>query len=165
MRTLVLLGLDPHTVQAAPKRRENRGTAAEQGKESSSIDLTDEYLASCHTAYPDILDLNRMDPSIALGFYCRNRKDFIDLQEALTNPNHSSISSSTSTSKTTTTITTAPKLVSFVDKVPNYMSASASVNDMMLHDLDIDDDNDAFDDPGEQDEFASDDDEDDYVLL
>lgn len=80
-----------------------------------------------------------MDPSIALGFYCRNRKGFLDLQKALTNPN------------------IIAQVVSFVDKVPNYMS-SPSVNDMILNDLDIDD---VFDEP-EEDEVSEDD---DYVLL
>jgi len=131
-----VLGLDPHTVQSAPGRRENTGTE----RNKLSIDLTNEYLASVHTPYPDILDLNRMDPSIALGFYCRNRKDFFDLQKALTDPN------------------TTPQIVSFVDKVPNYMS-SPSVNDMVLNDLDMDDDD--FDDPGDT-QLS---DEDDYVLL
>jgi len=130
-----VLGLDPHTVQLAPGRRENTGSE----RNKLTIDLTNEYMASVHTPYPDILDLHRMDPSIAIGFYCRNRKEFIDLQKALTNPN------------------TAPKVVSFVDKVPNYMMSPA-VNDMMLNDPDIDD---AFDDPVE-DELS---DEDDYVLL
>mmetsp|Transcript_12689 Transcript_12689/g.31952 ORF Transcript_12689/g.31952 Transcript_12689/m.31952 type:complete len:486 (+) Transcript_12689:121-1578(+) len=130
-----VLGLDPHTVQLAPGKKENSGS----GKNKLSIDLTDEYLASVHTPYPDILDLNRMDPSIALGFYCRNRKEYLDLQKALTDPSIS------------------PQVVSFVDKVPNYM-ASPSVNDMMLNDLDIDD---AFDEP-EEDELSE---EEDYVLL
>jgi cysteine protease ATG4 len=131
-------GLDPHTVQLAPGRRENTGTE----RNKLSIDLTDEYLASVHTPYPDILDMHRMDPSIALGFYCRNRKEFLDLQKSLTDPDD----------------TTTPKVVSFVHKVPNYMS-SPSVNDMMLNDLDMDDDD--FDDPGEN-ELS---DEDEYVLL
>jgi len=130
-----VLGLDPHTVQPAPGRRENTGTE----RNKLTIDLTDEYLASVHTPYPDILDLNRMDPSISLGFYCRNRKEYIDLQKALTDPN------------------ITPQIVSFVDKVPNYIS-SPSASDTMLNDLDIDD---CFDDPGE-DELS---DEDDYVLL
>ena len=133
--TLVFSGLDPHTVQLAPGKKENSGS----GKNKLSIDLTDEYLASVHTPYPDILDLNRMDPSIALGFYCRNRKEYLDLQKALTDPSIS------------------PQVVSFVDKVPNYME-SPSVNDMMLNDLDIDD---AFDEP-EEDELSE---EEDYVLL
>ena len=136
-----ILGLDPHTVQSAPNMKEKvQGTKIDNEKEQC-IDLTDEYLASVHTTYPELLDLNRMDPSIALGFYCRNRKDFLDLEDALTRTNpHSS----------------APKLVSFLDKLPNYMS-SVSANDMMLHDLD---DDGVFDDP--QDEIS---DEDDYVLL
>ena len=134
-------GLDPHTVQLAPGRRENTDSTE---RNKLSIDLTDDYLASVHTPYPDILDLNRMDPSIALGFYCRNRKDFLDLQKALTNADDT---------------TTTPKVVSFEDKVPNYMS-SPSVNEMMLNDLDLDIDDD-FDDPGENE--LSDDEE--YVLL
>jgi cysteine protease ATG4 len=136
-----ILGLDPHTVQSAPKVKEEVQGTTNDNKKELCIDLTDEYLASVHTAYPELLDLNRMDPSIALGFYCRNRKDFIDLEDALTrtNPNSS-----------------VPKLVSFLDKLPNYMS-SVSANDMMLHDLD---DDGVFDDP--QDEIS---DEDDYVLL
>ena len=133
--------MDPHTVQLAPGKRENNAVTE---RNTLSIDLTDEYLASVHTPYPDILDLNRMDPSIALGFYCRNRKEFLDLQKALTNEDDT---------------TTTPKVVSFVDKVPNYMS-SPSVNDMMLNDLDLDID-DAFDAPGENE--LSDDEE--YVLL
>ena len=80
-----------------------------------------------------------MDPSICLGFYCRNRKDYLDLQTALSDPK-----------------ATTPKVVSFVDKVPNYMSTS--VNDITLDDLDIDD---GFDDP-EPNELS---DEEEYVLL
>ena len=104
-----------------------------------SIDLTDEYLESVHTPHPDIFDLSRMDPSIAFGFYCRNRKEYLDLQKALTDPS------------------ITPQVVSFVDKVPNYMT-SPSMDDMMLDDLDIDD---AFDEP-EEDDLSE---EDDYVLL
>ncbi len=109
------------------------------GKNKLSVDLTDDYLASVHTPYPDILDLNRMDPSIALGFYCRNKKEYLDLQKALCDPR------------------STPQVVSFVEKVPNYM-ASPSVNDMMLNGLDIDD---AFDEP-QEDELSE---EEDYVLL
>jgi len=121
----------------APRKRDNIGTD-EVEKSEASIDLTDEYLASVHTPYPEIFSLNRMDPSIALGFYCRNRKDFIELQESLARLNPDS---------------SAPKLVSFVDKIPNYMS-SAPMDDMIL---DVHDD---FDNVHDE---ASD--EDDYVLL
>ena len=131
-----VLGLDPHTVQPAPSRREQLG----KERNKLSIEITNEYLASVHTRYPEILDLNRLDPSICLGFYCRNRKDYLDLQKRLADP-----------------IISGPNVVSFVDKVPNYMSSSA-VDDIMLDDLDIDD---GFDDPGEN-ELS---DEDEYVLL
>lgn len=127
-------GLDPHTVQLAPGR-----TKTTESEKKLSIDLTDEYLESVHTPHPDIFDLNRMDPSIAFGFYCRNRKEYLDLQKALTDPS------------------ITPPVVSFVDKVPNYMT-SPSMDDMMLDDLDIDD---AFDEP-EEDDLSE---EDDYVLL
>jgi len=100
-----------------------------------------------------------MDPSIALGFYCRDRKDFLNLQEALTNPNHRKRKHQPTSS--TATGAGSQLLVSFVDKVPNYMS-SALVNDMMQNDDDLyccfDGE---FDDPGEN-ELS---DEDDYVLL
>ena len=154
-------------MQLAPSRRDNIGTTKTatsttlvEGRTSSSIDLTDEYLASVHTPYPDVLDLNRMDPSIALGFYCRDRKDFLNLQEALTNPNHR-MRNHQSSSSTATGAGGSQLLVSFVDKVPNYMS-STLVNDMMQNDDDLDCCFDGgFDDPGE-DELS---DEDDYVLL
>jgi len=92
-----------------------------------------------HTPYPDILDLRRMDPSIALGFYCQNRKEYFELQKALTKPD------------------ATRRVVSFVDKVPNYMS-SPSDDDILLNDFDIDD---GLGDPGGE-ELS---DEDDYVLL
>eukprot|EP00536_Pseudo-nitzschia_multiseries_P005155 jgi/Psemu1/189797/e_gw1.93.91.1 len=138
-----VLGLDPHTVQPAPSRRENIKTGGKERRESS-IDLTDEYLASVHSPYPDVLDLNRMDPSIALGFYCRDRKEFLNLQEALTRRKQSSDS----------------QLVSFVDKVPNYMSSSL-VNDMIENDDDLGCFDGEFDNTG-KDELS---DEEDYVLL
>jgi len=138
--------LDPHTVQPAPSKREDVRTTRKERKESS-IDLTDEYLASVHSPYPDVMDLNRIDPSIALGFYCRDRKDFLELQKALTNPKCRNKSSES-------------QLVSFVDKVPNYMS-STLVNDMIQDDDDLDCFDGEFDNP-QKDEFS---DEEDYVFL
>lgn len=66
-----IFGLDPHTVQAAPKRR----TALMNGVQSSIVDLSDDYMRSVHTTYPEVFSLSKMDPSIALGFYCRGRDD------------------------------------------------------------------------------------------
>ena len=74
-----------------------------------------EYLASLHIPYPDILDLNRMDPSIALGLYCRIRKEYLDLQKVLINRRISR------------------QTVSFVDKIPNYI-ASPAMNDLNIDD-------------------------------
>lgn len=130
-----VLGLDPHTVQLAP-RKKGKGISS-----SDSVDLSDEYLASVHTRFPEIFDLKSMDPSIALGFYCRNRKDFEDLQKSM---NELSRYSST------------PVLVSFLDKIPKYLSPEA-VDDMLFNELDegigVDPDEDAISD------------EDEYVLL
>lgn len=66
-----VFGLDPHTVQTAPRNR----SARINGKIGTAVDLTDEYLRSCHTTYHEVLMLTKMDPSIALGFYCRNQQD------------------------------------------------------------------------------------------
>ena len=74
-----IFGLDPHTVQAAPKRR----TAMMNGKQASIVELSDEYLRSVHTTYPEVFSLSKMDPSIALGFYCRDRNDLEDLLSSL----------------------------------------------------------------------------------
>jgi len=66
-----IFGLDPHTVQSAPKRR----TARVNGQPSSVVEFSDEYMRSVHTTYTEVFSLPRMDPSIGLGFYCRNRAD------------------------------------------------------------------------------------------
>lgn len=138
----IFIGLDPHTVQPAPKIKK-AGTNKGKNDREWSVDLTDEYLASVHTSSPEVLDMNQMDPSIALGFYCRNKQDFHDLERALT--------------KTDSKSSASPQLVSFVDKLPGYMAA-ATENETGIHDLD--DDDAFFDDP--KDTIS---DEDDYVLL
>ncbi|GAX28432.1 cysteine protease ATG4 [Fistulifera solaris] len=66
-----IFGLDPHTVQAAPQR----ASVSINGELSSMIDLSDENLRSIHTAYPESISLEKMDPSITLGFYCENERD------------------------------------------------------------------------------------------
>ena len=65
-------GLDPHTVQDSPRRGEN-----------SNVILSDEYLRSVHCMYPSTMDMSRIDPSLALAFYCRDRSDFDDLCRSL----------------------------------------------------------------------------------
>lgn len=79
-------GLDPHTVQDTPQRRR---AAAANGREAGSnrdafeIILSDEYLRSVHCTHPSTMEMSRIDPSLALAFYCRNRSDFDDLCAAL----------------------------------------------------------------------------------
>mmetsp|Transcript_7077 Transcript_7077/g.19807 ORF Transcript_7077/g.19807 Transcript_7077/m.19807 type:complete len:577 (-) Transcript_7077:138-1868(-) len=70
-----VFGLDPHTVQAAPKSRQ----ALINGRMATAIELSDDYLRSCHTTYHEVLMLPKMDPSIALGFYCKDQADLEQL--------------------------------------------------------------------------------------
>ena len=67
-----ILGLDPHTVQAAPRRRR----LATGRHPQFVVDMSDDYIRSVHTAHPETFALPKLDPSIALGFYCRKRADF-----------------------------------------------------------------------------------------
>jgi cysteine protease ATG4 len=97
-----IFGLDPHTVQAAPKRR----TAVMNGKQASVVELSDEYLRSVHTTYPEVFSLSKMDPSIALGFYCRDRNDLEDLLTSLNAWKHSHPN--------------APDLFTVAERMPNY---------------------------------------------
>lgn len=74
-----IYGLDPHTVQTAPRRR----NALVNGISKQVVELTDEYLRSVHTTYTETLPLEKMDPSIALGFYIRDHADLESLFENL----------------------------------------------------------------------------------
>jgi cysteine protease ATG4 len=130
-----VFGLDPHTVQPAPRKQ---GASMNSG-----VDLADDYLASVHTRYPEVFDIKSMDPSIALGFYCQNRKDFEDLQESLNELNRSS---------------STPELVSVLDKIPKYLSPEA-LDDLMFNGLDAAEEA----DPKRDDDDG--DDEEEYVLL
>ena len=97
-----IFGLDPHTVQAAPKRR----NAVMNGKQASIVELSDEYLRSVHTTHPEVFSLSKMDPSIALGFYCRDRNDLEDLFSSL---NVWKVSHHN-----------APDLFTIAERMPNY---------------------------------------------
>ncbi len=122
-----VLGLDPHTVQFAPKRNGLQ-----------KVQMSDDYLQSVHTCYPDIYQISRMDPSLAIGFYCRDRKDFAALEASL---------------KELMESTNSPDLFTFAEKTPNYLLSA--MKDMMLESADFDD--------GTRKEEDSDDE--DYVLL
>lgn len=106
-----IFGLDPHTVQTAPRRR----TARVNGQASSVVELSDDYLRSCHTTCPEMFPFCKMDPSIALGFYCRTRADLNHVLNSMGawQKEHSSI----------------PELFSVLDRAPDY---SANVDDLLL---------------------------------
>ena len=137
-----VLGLDPHTIQSAPQRKELLGPAGDDTKEKNNtvVDLSDEYMESVHTPYVDIFPISRMDPSIVLGFYCRDKKDFVELETAL---------------KLLKVNSSSPDLFTFADHAPDYALSSA-VNKMMLSDMD---------DMNGDAEAADDSDDDEYVLL
>jgi len=130
-----ILGLDPHTVQNAPRRR----TARVNGKSSSVVDLSDDYMRSVHTTYPEVFSLLKMDPSVALGFYCRSKADldslFVSVQSwKEDNPD-------------------SPELFSVADAVPNYnANVSSAMNDMMMSSCSL----------ADEDTMS---DEDEYVML
>jgi len=138
-----LFGLDPHTVQTAPHRQM---VTTNVGTRVRVIAFTEEYLRSVHTKNPDEIAMSRMDPSMALGFYCRDRADFESLCSSLAKwkEQHEGI----------------PEMFTVEDSVPDYTAnVSLAMNEMML-----DDDGfaDAFEDEIDQD-YASD--EDEYVML
>lgn len=122
-----ILGLDPHTIQPAPKRNGLQ-----------NVQLSDNYLESVHTAFPDVYQLNRMDPSLAIGFYCQDKKDFESLEDSMNELKRA---------------TTSPDLFTFAQKAPNY--SSSAMNDIMLE-------SDNFDEAAGN---PDDSDDEDYVLL
>lgn len=134
-----IFGLDPHTVQTAPRKRR----AVVNGELSQVVELSDDYLRSVHTTFQEDFSLLKMDPSIALGFYCKDRNDFLDLLFSLENwkKEHPDL----------------PELLSVSDSVPDYSTNVSSVmDDMMansLNDMLMDDDK------------SGGSDEDDYVVL
>lgn len=108
-----IFGLDPHTVQNAPRKRH----AQVNGKSSSVVELSEDYLRSVHTTYPEVFSLQKMDPSMALGFYCRDRKDLEHL--------FSSIQAWRSEHPG------SPSLFSVFDAVPDYSADVSSALDSM----------------------------------
>lgn len=104
-----IFGLDPHTVQSAPKRR----LARVNGNLSSVMELSDEYIQSVHTTFPEVFNLKRMDPSIALGFYCRNRTDFEMVFSSIEQWRQSHAGS--------------PEIFTVADRTPNYSAGASNV--------------------------------------
>jgi cysteine protease ATG4 len=153
-----VLGLDPHTIQATLPRV---GT-------SNLIDLSEEYRSSYFTRYPEVFDLKRMDPSLALGFYCENRKDFESLKESLSRIHLLRTTTTTSQhhqngnrfNNSSSSSTPPPVLVSFLDKAPDYEHDGAMLNEPE------DEEDDMFLGGGSGDNRVDDDsDDDEYVML
>jgi cysteine protease ATG4 len=78
--------------------------------------MTDDYVTSVHTTNPETMSLTSVDPSLALGFYCKNRADFDHLCQSLSAWNLAN--------------PTLPELFTIADTVPDYASSSA-MNAMM----------------------------------
>ena len=118
--------------------------------------LSDEYLRSVHCTYPSTMEMSRIDPSLALAFYCRDRTDFDDLCAALADM------------KAEGKKFKIPELFNFADVSPDYCAnGSSALVDMMMAsslgqvDCAFDE---SFDGEGGH-GAAEDDDEDDFVLL
>lgn len=111
-----ILGLDPHTVQNSPRKR----TARVNGKQISVVDVSEQYLRSIHTTNQETVPLLRMDPSIALGFYCRTPQELQHLQDLMhafkkANPN-------------------LPEIFTIAESSPDY-AADDMVSSSMMDDL------------------------------
>ena len=129
-----LYGLDPHTVQPALLI-------------SSSIEQDEQYFLkhqqSCSCPNPTEMDVKRMDPSLALGFYCKDRHDFNELCK--------SFPAFTTTKATTLNNNKEPELFLIADKSPNYCAVSSNL-------LDHSDDD-------EEDDEIGDDHDDEYIFI
>lgn len=136
-----LYGLDPHTIQACPERRR---VTLPKGQTKLVVSLTSEYIQSLHTTNPECINLNRLDPSLALGFYCRDQSDFYHLCDAL--------------QKWKARHPMMPDLFAVADNMPDYSAnASSAMHEMLSMSLADGMDDNEIDDEG--------DDEDEYVLL
>ena len=136
-----LYGLDPHTIQACPQRRK---VNLPKGHSKLVVSLTSEYIRSVHTTNPECINLNRLDPSLALGFYCHDQDDFYHLCDEL--------------KKFKTGHPTLPDLFTVADNTPDYSANSSSaMHEMLSMSL-----ADGLDDTDNDDRG---DDEDEYVLL
>jgi cysteine protease ATG4 len=126
-----ILGLDPHTVQPALSMSQLQHVLNKDGNNSTK-NLPIEYLESVHTPYPETIDLIRMDPSIALGFYCRTGKDLKELEQSLRHI----------VSDGSDDVLSLPELVTFMEYAPNYEDGGIlSESDVLKND---DDDNEAI---------------------
>ena len=167
-----VFGLDPHTVQRAPRRRRvsvgpqelNGGGGDDDGVGDTSaaarsrgrratrtheIVFTDEYLRSINCSNTSTMDMTRIDPSLALGFYCRDREDY------------ESFCSLLKLMKNDERLKDYPELFTIADAKPNYDAdvSSAMLDMMMSSSSQLLDGGDLLDDAGKAD------DDDEYIML
>jgi cysteine protease ATG4 len=110
-----IFGLDPHTVQSCPRKR----MATVNGNQKPIVELSDDYLRSVHTTFPEVFSLLKMDPSVALGFYCRDRKDLESVVSSLRQNKQENQSS--------------PELFTISDTAPSYTgNVSSEMDEAMM---------------------------------
>jgi len=164
-------GLDPHTVQMAPRgtqvlcKNGSTNTSTTAPRYQWQVQLTDSYLRSLHFSsttshanHERSIPLSSLDPSCALGFYIHDYSDFAHFQRLLEEL-------STEHCKPTK----LPEIITVLDKTPNYeVDVSAAINDMIRTEgngvVKIDD-IDGFSMQSEEDNAHDDDDDDDFVLI
>lgn len=116
-------GLDPHTVQRAPRRRRLRPEEKRRtgNTKQYQVQLTDEYLRSFNCPNTSSMDMSKIDPSLALGYYCQDRADFESLCTAIDDM------------KTNNDTKNFPSLFSVTDAKPDYNAdLSSAMMDMMM---------------------------------
>ena len=97
-------GLDPHSLQQSPIR---------DARLYGAVSVSDSYISSVHTTKPATMNTNKLDPSLALAFYCRSRDDLKSLLDSIRKANKK-----------------AP-LISIIDVTPDYASDLTMLNEMM----------------------------------
>ena len=114
-----LFGKDPHHTQMTPRRV--RGKSRQQQDE---VVLSKEYRDSAHGASVKTM-IERVDPSLALAFYCKGRSQFNslikDLREGICSDG--------------TDIDGGKRLFSLMDHEPDYAGNITAINDMNNDDM------------------------------
>jgi len=117
-------GLDPHTVQRAPRRRKlvpHEMAGNNGGGRTHEIIFSDEYLRSIHCPNGSAMDMTKIDPSLALGFYCRDREDYESFEMSL------------KAMKEDDELKKYPELFTISDAKPDYAAdLSSAMMDMMM---------------------------------
>lgn len=145
-----VFGLDPHTVQRSPRRtRVTPDGSRNKLKPDYEIVFSDEYLRSINCTNASTMDMTKLDPSLALGFYCRDRKDYESFCESLKDM------------KDDKRLKGYPELFTIAEAKPNYEAdvSSAMLDMMMSSSSQLMEGGDLMDDSNNVD------DDDEYILL